>query len=306
MNLIRSEDLHEVRAIWVFRGVALAGGFRKGATALGLSQPAVSAAIGRLEEELGLELFIRHGRTNVLSPAGKALLEVAGPALNDWARIEGRVREALEGRPRGSLRVGSGESSLLYLLPSAVRTYRRQYPEVKLSLVSQPYEESLSRLRDGSLDLAVRSLKGTTPDITATPVRNVRRVLITSRKTGPKLERRPTVAELAKLPFVLPHRGSTTRAALEGALARGGYNTFNIALEAGGWEAVKLYVGQGVGVGLVPEIVVTLGDRRRLATIPVGHLFPSERYGVLQAAGRPLSMAAQAMLETLRDQGATR
>lgn len=290
----------DLGGVWAFLGVARAGGFRSGAAALGLSQPAVSAAVCRLERDLGVPLFVKTGRRKVLSPAGKALVEVAGPALNEWARIEDRVQESVAEGPRGRLRVGAGESSLLYLLPDAVRAYRREYPEVELSLVSQPFQESLSMLREGSLDLAVRSLSRATPGLQALPLRDVPRVIVTSRREDPMLPRRPSLGDLAERPFVLPWRGSTTRALLESAFAGQGL-TCRVALEAGGWEAVKLYVTQGVGVGLVPEIVVTRADRRRLAVFNASHLFPKERYGVLRAAERPLSRAGQVLVDVLRD-----
>jgi DNA-binding transcriptional LysR family regulator len=298
VGLIERHALPDLGAVWTFRAVVQAGAFSKGAASLGLTQAGASAAIRRLERELGHVLFVRVGRRNHLTDAGRELLSVAGPALNDWARIGDRVDEALEGRPRGSLRVGAGESSLLYLLPAAVSAYRRKCPDVTLTLLSQPYEDSLGMLRDGSLDIAVRSLSRATPGVSSHPLREVRRVFIASTG-GPRLGRKPSLAELAKLPFVLPHRGSTTRAALETAMAKERL-TCRVALEAGSWEAVKLYVSQGLGVGLVPEIVVGSTDRRRLATTRAGHLFASESYGILRPEERPLSRAAQAMMETLQ------
>ena len=82
--------------------------------------------------------------------------------------------------------------------------------------------------------------------------------------------------------------------------------SLRVALEAGSWEAVKLYVAQGIGVGLVPEIVVTPSDRRRLTAVPAGHLVGAESYGVLRATNRPLTRAAQAMLETLQAHSSAR
>lgn len=298
MKAITKDAILDIRAIRIFETVAVAGGFRKAAAALGLTQPAVSTAMKRLEEELGHELFVMVGRQKHLTDAGRELLALAGPALNDWGRIGDRLDEALAGGPRGTLRIGAGESSLLYLLPPVVSAYRRKHPLVTLTLVSQPYEESVAMLRDGSLDLAVRSLSRVTPGVESQPLREVRRVLVTSRSGGPRLGRRPSLAELAEHPFVMPHRKSTSRAALVSAIEREGLRC-RIALDAGGWEAVKLYVAQGLGIGLVPEIVVTREDRRRLTAIPAGHLFEPEQYGVLRAAGRRLSRAAQAMLEAL-------
>jgi DNA-binding transcriptional LysR family regulator len=296
---INLDELIDPRAVSTFRVVVQAGGFRKAAALLGLTQPAVSAAVRRLEEELGLQLFVADGRRKVPTREGRELAALAGRALEDWAGLEDRVREALTGAPSGRLRVGAGESSLLYLLPTVIGHYRRDHPRVELALWTQPYEECVQLLQDGALDLAVRSLSRATPGITAAPLRKVRRVFVTARSGGPKLGKRPTIAELAELPFVLPHRRSTTRMALEGAMAAEG-RACQVALEAGGWEAVKLYVAQGLGVGLVPEIVVGPADRRRLATTPAGHLFRDESYGVLRAAGRPLSKAAEAMVEILQ------
>jgi DNA-binding transcriptional LysR family regulator len=300
MKPIDPSTLPSLRGVWAFLGVARAGGFRAGARQLGLSQPAVSAAVGKLEQDLGLELFRKVGRRKVLTGDGHRFAAIGGEALAQWAAVEDRVVEAREGKPSGRLRVGAGQSSLLYLLPAAVRRYRKEHPQVELVLVDQPYEESLAMLRDGSLDLAVRSLSRAVPGCDTEPLLDVRRVLIASRRDGPPLGRRPSPAELGRLDFVVPWRGSTTRAVLEGLLAREGLPC-RVALEASGWEAVKLYVAQGLGVGFVPEIVVTPSDRRRLRVVRASHLAPGERYGVLWPSGRPRPLAASAMARTLKE-----
>jgi DNA-binding transcriptional LysR family regulator len=82
-------------------------------------------------------------------------------------------------------------------------------------------------------------------------------------------------------------------------MAREG-RTSRVAVETGGWEAVKLYVAEGVGVGLVPEIVVGESDRRRLRVTAAGHLFGSESYGILSLAERPPTRAAETMRQILQ------
>jgi DNA-binding transcriptional LysR family regulator len=156
-------------------------------------------------------------------------------------------------------------------------------------------------LRDGSLDLAVRSLSRATPGISSRPLLKVRRVIIASRRDDTTVPPKPTLAQLAERPFVLPWRGSTTRALLETALAAEGLPC-EVALEAGHWEVVKLYVSQGLGIGLVPQIIVARGDERSLLVRPVEHLFPSERYGALLPENRPQSLAAGAFVSLLESQ----
>jgi DNA-binding transcriptional LysR family regulator len=212
------------------------------------------------------------------------------------------VREAVDERPSGQLRIGAGESSIRYLLPQVVRRFRKKHPQVDLTLVNQSYDESLTMLRDGSVDLAVRSLSRPAPGIVTQPLRAVRRVFIASRREGPTLSGKPTLAQLSEHPFVLPWRGSKTRALLETALAAEGLRC-RVSLEAGRWETVKLYVVQGLGIGLVPEIVVEQADQRHLTVRPASHLFAAEQYGVLLLEDRPRSLAIKAVLDLLNELG---
>jgi LysR family transcriptional regulator, low CO2-responsive transcriptional regulator len=134
-------------------------------------------------------------------------------------------------------------------------------------------------------------------DIEFRPILTCDRVLIAKRgstvlKGGPRLEK------LAKEAFVLPRKGSTTRTMIEGAFAQAGLE-LRVAVEAGGWEIVKLYVAMGLGVSMVPEFVIRPADRKGLGARSVKRLFDRETYGIVTRRVRQPSRASRALLELL-------
>ena len=108
----------EIQQVRSFLAAARLGGIAKAAEAIHRTQPAVTSAVKALERELGVKLFERRGRRVALTPAGEALATEAGPALDRWEGLKERLAERLEGEVQGTLRIGGGESSILYLLPA--------------------------------------------------------------------------------------------------------------------------------------------------------------------------------------------
>jgi DNA-binding transcriptional LysR family regulator len=295
--------LIDVERLRVFLAVVHHGGFQAAADALFLSQPAVSAAIKALEEQLGRALFEPAGRRKRLTAAGERLAALAAPRLDGWSRIGPDLEAAISGEPSGWLRIGAGEAACQYLLLPLLGRFRKRFPAVQVRLLVHSRDETLRLLAGAGLDLGVRTLEALPAGLAFTPWVDTPRVLIAPRAAP--LPRRPTVRDLAARPFVVPPRGSSSRALLEGALAREGL-ALTVATEAGGWEVLKSAVRHGLGIALVPELCLTPGDRRQLALAPARHLFPDDRYGVLARAGEAPSPAAAAFLELVRGEAGDR
>jgi DNA-binding transcriptional LysR family regulator len=148
----------EIQQIRSFLAVARLGRFAKAADSIHRTQPAVTSAIKALERELGVKLFERRGRRATISPAGEALLSEAGPALQTWEGLKDRLAEHLDGETRGTLRIGAGESSILYLLPAFLEKFRKSNPKVRVILHNQRTADTLKMLKNGELDLGIRSV----------------------------------------------------------------------------------------------------------------------------------------------------
>jgi DNA-binding transcriptional LysR family regulator len=281
----------ELRLVRAFVEVARQGSAARAAHVLGRSQPSLSMALKALQEDLGVRLFERSGRRNQLTPEGRALLERAGPLLEQWQALPGQIQQAARAALSGPVRVGAGEGAVLYLLPGAIRAFRRRHGEAEIIVRNQATEDTIAMLRAGELDFGLRSLAATPAGMIYAPTLSFPRVVI-ARKGHPILRtRKITLESLARYPFVMPWPRSTTRRLVEHALEKQGLPC-RIALEAGGWEIVKRYVGLGLGLAVVPGFCAEARDGSRLGRRSVTHLFGQDDYGIVVKRGRPLSPTA--------------
>ncbi|MCA9589285.1 MAG: LysR family transcriptional regulator [Myxococcales bacterium] len=209
------------------------GTFTAAARHAHVTQPALTAAIQRLEGELGARLFVRGRGGCTLTAAGEALLPRARAAL---AAVEDGRRAVAEvsGLTAGSVRVGAGATVCSYYLPAVLARFRAAYPGVQILVREAPHEAILAEVDAGELDLG-----------------------IVGRSVG-ELWRMDALVVVAApgtptedAPFVTFPKGSTTRALLDRH-----FPDARVAMELGGIAAVKGNVRAGVGVALVSERAV--------------------------------------------------
>jgi DNA-binding transcriptional LysR family regulator len=215
--------------------VAEAGSFTAAARRAHLTQPALTAAIRRLEGALGARLFVR-GRTGAEpTEAGKALLPHARAAL--VAVDDGRRAVAeVEGMSVGAVRVGAGSTAVTYLLPGIVSAFRKRHPAVSLSLAELYNDALLLEVDAGRLDLAI--VTGPVPG--GEPWLLDELVLVHAPGIDPKT-----------LPFLTLARGAATRTLLDRH-----FPGVPIALELASLSGVKGQVRAGLGVALVSRLAV--------------------------------------------------
>src|SRR5438876_1276002 len=148
---MRTMDLSDLH---IFRSVVEAGGVTRAAEKLNRVQSNVTTRVRQLESELGVDLFVRQGKRLHVSPAGKLLLDYA-ERLIDLAR---EAREAVhDAKPRGLLRLGTGESTAAMRLPVPMNDYLSRYPEVTLELRTGNTKQLAAAVLSGELDAALAS-----------------------------------------------------------------------------------------------------------------------------------------------------
>ncbi|HLU66817.1 MAG TPA: LysR family transcriptional regulator [Kofleriaceae bacterium] len=214
-----------------------------------LSQPALSAALRRLEDELGARLFHRGRRGAEPTAAGRALIPRARAAL---AAVEDGRRAVAEvaGLRTGEVRIGGGATACTYFLPAPLAAFRRRHPEIRFQ-VREAYPDDIRAAVDaGEIDLGVVSGPGRDPWL------RDELILIASPGAPPP--------EVATAPFIAFPPGSATRAALERRFPRA-----DIVMELGSIASVKGNVRAGIGVALVSRAAVA-GDLAagRLVELP--------------------------------------
>jgi DNA-binding transcriptional LysR family regulator len=251
----------EVRQLQIFRTLAEELNFTRTAEKVHTVQSNVTAQIKALEDEFGVPLFDRLGRRVTLTDAGRSFLPFAEQALAAMEQGQRAVQSGAE--PSGPLRIGAPESVLTYRLPQVLRAFRRRFPHVEL--IFRPYSDATLalKLEAGKFDMAIH-MSDTIPAQSIQSIRlKTERVLLLADTSHP-LATRATVkpSDLAGQNLLLTEAGCGYREKLDRALALQNVRPGNIT-EFSSVEAIKQCVAVGMGLGLLPAIVVTRELRQR-------------------------------------------
>jgi DNA-binding transcriptional LysR family regulator len=229
--------------------VARHGSMNRAAAELHTVQSNVTVRIRALEDEIGAALFERNSRGVVLTAAGQRLLPYA-------ARLAALLKEAHEaacddGAPRGSLRVGSLETTAALRLPPILSAYAQAYPEVGLVVTAGTSAGLIADVLEHRLDGAFVTGPVRHPDLTEEVVFREELMLV----TAPALRRLDDLDRQRELKIVVFRLGCSYRQRLENLLAQRGIQTAQ-PLEFGSLETIIGCVAAGVGVTLLPKAVV--------------------------------------------------
>jgi len=244
------------------------------AKALFTSQPGISKAILELEEELGVDIFARHGkRLKRVTEPGQAVLRSVEIIMREVANLK-RIGEEFSKQDAGTLSIATTHTQARYYLPGPVAQLRARYPKVQVLLHQGMPEQVARMLLDdvAEIGLATEALAAHDELITL-PCHTWQHVMVVPASHPLAATQRPTLQELAAYPLVLYQPTVTGRTRIDQAFARARIKPV-VALEAIDSDVIKTYVRLGLGVGIVAELAVQdeaqPGD---LAWRPVGHLF---------------------------------
>jgi DNA-binding transcriptional LysR family regulator len=250
-----------------FAAVARHEHVTRAAAELGVPQSTLSRAITRLESDLGVALFTRHGRTVSLTPAGRTFLASAERAL---AAVEHAAESVRADADPGKGKVAFGFLHTLgwETVPVLIRGFRAENPGVRFALVQNYGEAMLERLRAGELDLCLTSPVPDAPDLVTRRLDEQRLSLVVPDDHRLAGRRRIRLAEAADEPFVTLERGYGMRRILESLCAEAGF-TPRIAFEGEEAETIRGLVAAGLGVALLPPPTVPRpGVRELTVTAP--------------------------------------
>ena len=246
------------------------------AKALFTSQPGISKAILELEEELGVDIFARHGkRLKRVTEPGQAVLKSVEVIMREVANLK-RIGEEFSKQDVGTLSIATTHTQARYFLPVPVSQLRLHYPKVQVLLhQGMPQQVARMLLDDvAEIGLATEALAEHDGLITL-PCHQWQHVMVVPASHMLAAVERPTLEQLAAHPLVLYQPTVTGRTRIDQAFARARIRPV-VALEAIDSDVIKTYVRLGLGVGLVAELAMQdeapTGD---LAWRPVGHLFGS-------------------------------
>ena len=236
-----------------FTEVIARGSFSAAAERLRLTQPAVSLQVRQLERRLGVRLIERVGKRATPTAAGLELLDHA-------QRIGAAVSTALEGMARhaggtlGRVRIGTGATACIYLLPPLLRDLRRRFPSLAITVRTGNTAEGLKALEENALDLGLVTLPAPGRMFEVTPLLDDPFVAI-APADGEDWPAVVTPAVLARRPVVLYEAGGNTRRVVDQWFARAGI-ALTPVMDLGNVEAIKELVGAGLGCAVLPGIAV--------------------------------------------------
>lgn len=281
----------------IFLTVARHNSFSRAAEKCFRTQPAISAQIRALEEEVGARLFDRSGGKVALTAAGKVFRQYATEVMESQRRILTQVAE-MERVPRGEMIVAANEGTCLHVLPEVFAEFKKQCPRVAVSIQRMESAKILEAVHDHTADFGVVSMPVQDPRLTALVIHNDQLALITA--PGHPLswlkQKAIPLEQIAQFPLVLPKAGRTRDAIEEMFLAH--QLKLTIAMELDSSELLKRFVAADVGVGFISRSHVVGDAKARLLTSLAFEGPPIQRdLALIFRKDKALSKAALAFID---------
>jgi DNA-binding transcriptional LysR family regulator len=272
-----------------FAAVARQEHVTRAAAELGMPQPTLSRAVARLEQELGVALLSREGRTVRLTRAGRIFLAAVERALAEVER--GAEAARAEADPTGG-RVAFGFLHTMgsEAVPMLLRGFRADFPKVRFQLVQDYAGSMLQRLREGELDLCLVSPRPDGPELTSRRVGEQRLRLVVPIDHRLAGRQRVRLSEVAEDAFVTLEPGYGLRRITDALCAESGF-TPRVSFEGEEAETLRGLVAAGLGVAVLPPATVARPDVAELQLSSPG---ARREIALAWVAGRPLTPPAEA------------
>ncbi|MGH7122818.1 MAG: HTH-type transcriptional regulator CysB [Stellaceae bacterium] len=256
------------------------------AEALHTSQPGVSKQIRALEDELGVQVFARHGKRLVeITEPGKAVIAIAERILNEAQNLR-RAGAEFANDKLGTLTVAATHTQARYALPKAVAEFKRRYPKVQFVMHQGNPTQICEQVLAGEADFCVATEAiSLYPELVSLPVYQWNRCVVV-RPRHPLLKKTPlTLEALCEYPIVTYDFAFANRSLVQKAFEQRGLQP-NVVLTALDADVIKTYVELGLGIGILANMAFNAARDRTLRAIDASHLFESSttRIGVRRGA----------------------
>jgi len=288
----------ELMQLEMFIAMVEEGNFHRAAERVSRTQPALSMALRKLEEEIGATLLDRSNRsTYALTDAGELLYERAKRMLELRDETVNAL-EKLRTLQSGSIRIGANESACLYLLPHFISAFHRQHPNIEVDVFRHPSHKLIAELRQRRIDFGILAFRPGETDLEATAIMQDEMVLITSGGHPMARDRdRVHVRDLGSQRFIsLNLRDAFARRTVE-AFKR--FRTpFTVCMKVDTFEEMKKLVAMNLGIALAPLMCVR--DellRGELVTLPLEGLRYERTLWLARRKTDAHSFAAQAFAQ---------
>ncbi len=243
------------------------------AQSLHTSQPGVSRAVIELEEELGVEIFQRHGkRIRGLSPAGEYAYLAIERAANEIENLK-RIGREFSAQDEGTFVIATTHTQARYVLPRVVRDFSKRFVKVKLKILEGNPHQVAQLLQEGVADVGIATeVIGAIPSLVSLPCYQWQHCAIMALDHPLARVAQLALEDLIQYRLITYEHMFAGRSAIDKAFAQRNL-TPDILLEAIDADVIKEYVELGLGVGIIAGVAFDAKRDKNLAMKPVGHLF---------------------------------
>jgi len=243
------------------------------ANALFTSQPGISKQIRELEDELGVEIFVRRGKRLVaLTEPGRTVVQVIERLLAEADNLR-QVGKEFADRDSGSLTIATTHTQARYALPGVVQQFRAQYPKVRLSLQQGSPTQLAQMVIAGQADVAIATeALDHYPELLALPGYTWHHCVVIPQGHPLTKVKLLTLEEVARYPLITYSPEFTGRSHIDQAFAAKGLK-MDLVLTAIDADVIKTYVELGLGVGVIAAMAYDAKRDAHLRAIDAGHLF---------------------------------
>lgn len=264
-------NLHQFR--FVREAVRQNFNLTEAAKALFTSQPGVSKAIIELEEELGVDIFRRHGkRIRNLTEPGEHILASIEKILQEIASLK-RVGQEYAAQDQGSLTIATTHTQARYALPKVIAEFTQRFPKVHLSIQQGNPSQIAHMVEREEADLAIATeTLSEHKDLITLPAYQWEHRIITLPDHPLLSLKSVTLEELAKYPLITYSHAFSGRSKIDQAFNKHKLQP-DIVLEAIDADVIKTYVAIGLGIGIAADMSFEAESDRGLRALPAGHLF---------------------------------
>jgi DNA-binding transcriptional LysR family regulator len=278
-----------------FLEVARLSSFSRAAERRFRTQPAISAQIRALEDEVGARLLDRSGGKVALTAAGKVFLQYAQETL-EQRRVVVIALAEMDRVPRGEIVVAANEGTCLHILPEVFADFKQQYPNVAVGVKRLEHPKILEAVIENSCDFGVVSMPVNDKRLTVVVIHRDELVLITPPGHPLAAHGKARIAEAAEYPLLLPKVGRT-RDALENIFEEYRVKP-TISMELDSSELLKRFVAAGIGVGFIARSNVVEDLRAKvLASVELADANIQRDLALVFRKDKALSRAALAFID---------
>ncbi len=290
-------NLHQLR--FVREAVRQNFNLTEAAKALFTSQPGVSKAIIELEEELGVDIFTRHGkRIRGLTEPGRAVLKSVELIMQEIDALK-RIGKEFAAQDTGSFVIATTHTQARYSLPKVVQAFTQKFPKVRLSLLQGNPKQVAEMVLKDQADLAIATEAIASVDgLVSIPCYQWEHVMVLPLEHPLLNSKSVTLEEIAAFPLITYDAAFAGRAKIDQAFALRGLNP-DVLLEAIDADVIKTYVELGLGVGIIAGMAYDAERDKSLRAISVGHLFGTNVSRVALKQGAYLRSYVYTFIELL-------